>query len=164
MDFDEALARALPADARAAWAAWLADPVTRERVTWRVGELSPEDYYAQLAEADVVLVPYDPAGFRGWISAVFVEACAAGRPVVVPRASWMGERVAAGDAAGEAFDAWTAEDVAAASLRALDGHPALAARARALAPTWQREHGVATLLDGVLAWAGGGARAAAGAR
>lgn len=164
MGFDAALARALPPDARAAWAAWLAEPVTRNRVTWCVGELSPEDYYAQLAEADVVLVPYDPVGFRGSISAVFIEACAAGRPVVVPRASWMGERVGAGEAAGEAFDAWTAEDVAAASLRALDAYPALAARARALAPTWHREHGVATLLDGVLAWAGGGPRAASSAR
>jgi glycosyltransferase involved in cell wall biosynthesis len=164
MTFDEALGRALPPAARAEWAAWLAEPVTRERVAWRVGELSPDEYYAQLAEADVVLVPYDPVGFRGWISAVFIEACAAGRPVVVPRESWMGERVLSGDAAGAVFDAWTAEEIAAATLRALDAYPELAARARARAEAWQRDHGIARLLDGVLAWAGGEPLAAAGAR
>jgi hypothetical protein len=53
------------------------------------GPLCPEDYYRMVAEADVVLCPYDPAAYNRRSSGTLTEAIAAGAPTVVPAGTWL---------------------------------------------------------------------------
>jgi glycosyltransferase involved in cell wall biosynthesis len=56
--------------------------------------LGDEDYFAQFAAADVLLVPYHLDHYAMRTSGVFCEARAAGKPVIATRGSWAGDRVA----------------------------------------------------------------------
>lgn len=71
----------------------------------RLGQYSPrhvelinqpmtfEDYYDRLAEADVVVIPYDAQRYQARSSGVLIEAMAAGKPVVTSAGSWMATQV-----------------------------------------------------------------------
>lgn len=56
--------------------------------------LSPERYDAELAAADVVLVPYWREIYLARTSGVFLEAAAAGKPVIATRNTWMSDELA----------------------------------------------------------------------
>jgi glycosyltransferase involved in cell wall biosynthesis len=56
-----------------------------ERVDVHQNVLSPDEYLGRLAEADLLLLPYDPAVYRTRGSGVFSDARALGRPVVASR-------------------------------------------------------------------------------
>jgi glycosyltransferase involved in cell wall biosynthesis len=47
------------------------------------------EYYQMLADADVVLIPYVQSIYLSNTSGIFVEAVAAGKPVVVTEGTWM---------------------------------------------------------------------------
>jgi glycosyltransferase involved in cell wall biosynthesis len=51
--------------------------------------LTPEEYYSALVNSDVVFAYYSPTHYRSRSSGVFVEALAAGKPVIVSAGSWM---------------------------------------------------------------------------
>ncbi len=55
--------------------------------------MSADDYYQLLAEADALILPYDPHSYRFRTSGVLTEALAAGKPVIVPQNSWLGKQV-----------------------------------------------------------------------
>ncbi|MDJ0843117.1 glycosyltransferase [Crocosphaera sp.] len=55
--------------------------------------MSADDYYQILAEADALILPYDPNSYRFRTSGVLTEALAAGKPVIVPQNSWLGKQV-----------------------------------------------------------------------
>lgn len=55
--------------------------------------MSADDYYQLLAEADALILPYDPNSYRFRTSGVLTEALAAGKPVIVPQSSWLGKQV-----------------------------------------------------------------------
>ncbi|MGK7940281.1 MAG: glycosyltransferase [Crocosphaera sp.] len=55
--------------------------------------MSADDYYQLLAEADALILPYDPHSYRFRTSGVLTEALAAGKPVIVPQNSWLGNQV-----------------------------------------------------------------------
>ncbi|MGK7881570.1 MAG: glycosyltransferase, partial [Crocosphaera sp.] len=55
--------------------------------------MSADDYYQILAEADVLILPYDSNSYRFRTSGVLTEALAAGKPVIVPENSWLGKQV-----------------------------------------------------------------------
>ena len=54
--------------------------------------LDPDEYYRLLASADVVVLPYNAQNYQR-TSGVLTEALAAGKPVVVPKGSWLAEQV-----------------------------------------------------------------------
>ena len=54
--------------------------------------MSPDDYYQLLALADIVILPYNPQNYQR-TSGVLTEALAAGKPVVVPKGSWLARQV-----------------------------------------------------------------------
>ncbi|XHU96905.1 MAG: glycosyltransferase [cyanobacterium endosymbiont of Rhopalodia gibba] len=56
-------------------------------------EMSPDDYYQLLGEADLLILPYDADSYRFRSSGVLTEALAAGKPVVVPTNSWLAKQV-----------------------------------------------------------------------
>lgn len=61
--------------------------------------LDSEEYYGLLADADVVLIPYSSVDYKARSSGVFVEAMAAGKPVITTRGSWMASMMAPGGGA-----------------------------------------------------------------
>lgn len=58
-----------------------ATPGSRVRLV--EGALSPDDYYALLGQADIVLLPYAPTFYGVGSSGVFTEAASAGKVIVV---------------------------------------------------------------------------------
>jgi glycosyltransferase involved in cell wall biosynthesis len=86
--------------------------------------LSAQEYDELLQSADAVVLPYDPAAYFARTSAIFSEAVAAGRLVVVPAGTWMQEQLAEIGGGGIAFSPYEADalaralaDVAEAPLR-----------------------------------------------
>jgi hypothetical protein len=126
------------------------------------GPLDQATYRSLLASCDLLLLPYDRLCYRQRTSGIFVEAAFTGRPVVVPAETWMGREVAAGTAAGIAYEGDDAAAIAQAVIRASHTLDALAARAKERAADWQRT----MTLDAFLDWlesaiadqAGGGKR------
>jgi glycosyltransferase involved in cell wall biosynthesis len=55
--------------------------------------LSPEQYAGQLSAADVVLVPYWRDIYSARTSGIFLEAVAAGKPVIATRDTWMSDEL-----------------------------------------------------------------------
>jgi glycosyltransferase involved in cell wall biosynthesis len=51
--------------------------------------LAPEAYYAVLAKADIVVLPYDPQTYARRSSGVLNEAIAAGKVAVAPEGTWL---------------------------------------------------------------------------
>lgn len=94
--------------------------------------LSGDGYYALLAEADAVLIPYDARRYAQRSSGILVEAAAAGKPVIVTSGSWMATQV--GRAAGIVIDA--AENLADGLRTLAREFETLSAEARAAQATW----------------------------
>ena len=63
-------------------------------------ELKIEEYANAMKSADLALFPYDVIPYRQRTSAVFAEAVAYGKPVVVPGGTWLAQEVEEGRAAG----------------------------------------------------------------
>ena len=102
------------------------------------GPLDFAVYRSFLAQCDLVLLPYERKSYRTRASGPFIEACVMGRPAVVPAGTWMGDQVAAGRAAGLAYEGDDPATIAAEVMRAAASLPDLAALAREHAPAWQR--------------------------
>jgi hypothetical protein len=115
------------------------------------GPLDQATYRSLLASCDILLFPYDRLRYRQRLSGIFVEAAFTGRPVVVPADTLMGRQLAAGDAAGVAYDGDDAASIAQAVMRAADTLPALAALAKQQAAHWQQT----MTLDAFLDWLSG---------
>lgn len=62
--------------------------------------LAPADYNCLLGSADLVLLPYDAGTYKGRTSGPFMEALCAGKPVVIPKGTWMQHVLADSDAGG----------------------------------------------------------------
>jgi glycosyltransferase involved in cell wall biosynthesis len=64
-----------------------------DNVTMLLRSLSPADYAATLAAADVVLVPYWREIYKARTSGVFLEAIAAGKIAIATRDTWMSDEL-----------------------------------------------------------------------
>jgi glycosyltransferase involved in cell wall biosynthesis len=102
------------------------------RVKARTDVLSAEDYLARLAEADLVLQPYDPLVYRTRGSGVFAEALKLGIPVVATKGCAFAQQ-AIGQGRAMGIDRFDAQSVADAVLAAAGQLDALSARATAFA-------------------------------
>jgi glycosyltransferase involved in cell wall biosynthesis len=99
-----------------------------ERVSVRRDRLAPSEYLAWLAEADLVLLPYDPEVYRWRGSGVFTDAQRAGTPVVAPKECAFAQQ-AFDDGWGVAMEDYDGKGLGAAVLKALDRLDSLRARA-----------------------------------
>ena len=103
------------------------------------GDLTMEAYYDFLGDIDLLLLPYGGRASQAG-SGVYFEALACGKPMVVPRNSFMHrhqERLGGGFVT---FDTMDESSIAAAVVVAIDAFPELQARAMKVGPAWQREH------------------------
>jgi glycosyltransferase involved in cell wall biosynthesis len=99
-----------------------------ERVDVHQNVLTPAEYLARLAEADLLLLPYDPAVYRTRGSGVFSDARALGRPVVASRGCAFAEPAFA-EGWGMEIKEYNGLATGLAVLEALDRLPELAASA-----------------------------------
>lgn len=121
----------------------------RQRLTGRPcvdllnGPFSQSDYAALLADADVVILPYDAEAYRSRSSGIFVEALANGAPVVVTAGTWMAQQLHALEAEG-----WTvgrivqpnAEDMAEGLRQVIEQLDKYRTSAAGLASSWTARH------------------------
>ncbi len=99
-----------------------------------LAEQDTADYLANFSRCTVVLLAYEPQAYRNITSGVFVEAASFGKPVVVPRGTWMEQQIIAGCGVGTIFEEPKTESIVAALLEALTASQSLGAAARSLAP------------------------------
>jgi glycosyltransferase involved in cell wall biosynthesis len=118
------------------------------RVAVRQDVLSDRDYASLLAEADLLLMPYDPAVYRTRGSGVFTDARKIGLPVVATGGcAFAGPAFAEGW--GVAIAEYSAPGVAAGVLTALDRLDDLSRRAARVAE--RQPDGITPILRGIVA-------------
>jgi glycosyltransferase involved in cell wall biosynthesis len=107
------------------------------------GALSPGDYFALLAEADIVLLPYTPTFYGVGSSGVFTEAASLGKVIVVSP-----KTVPSRQGAEYGLGVVTATQWTPGAIRDL---PALKAKGAAAAPRFRSEQCAEVLWNRVLA-------------
>ena len=116
-------------------------------VTVRQDVLTPDEYLAMLAEADLLLLPYAPDIYHARGSGIFTEARTIGIPVVATRECGFAQPAFA-EGWGVAMETYDSRGLASAISRALDRLDDLTARAAASAP--RAQDGLGSLLEGVV--------------
>jgi glycosyltransferase involved in cell wall biosynthesis len=118
--------------------------------------ISPEqdvaEYFANLTRCSLVWLAYEAQPYKALTSGVFTEAASLGKPVVVPRDTWMAEKIAEGYGVGVLFGDPTARTVAAALLDAVRGSDQLGAAARAIAPRLGEATGCRRFIEDMIAF------------
>lgn len=99
-----------------------------QRVEVRQGVLTSGEYLARLAEADLLLLPYDPDVYRWRGSGVFTDAHHVGLPIVAPKECAFA-RPAFDDGWGVAMKEYDGTGLGIAVLEALDRLAPLSAKA-----------------------------------
>jgi glycosyltransferase involved in cell wall biosynthesis len=117
------------------------------------GQLSQEQYRSELAEIDVILLPYDPHNFGLRGSGVFTEAVSCGHLVVASKGTWAGQSIENGEAIGETFEPYDAQALAAAILRVGNDFRARQDEARKVAQAWASRNSAEEYVDKLLALA-----------
>ena len=115
------------------------------------GFLDERAYYELIADADVVLLPYQDAVYVTGSSAVFEEALYFGRPVVVPPETLMASELAAYPDAGRVAGDRSTGAFANALLDVISEYPRFDAGAMRAGGAWRQRSGMdrfaRTLLD-----------------
>jgi len=111
------------------------------------GALDRASYRAMLAEADLLLFPYDRIPYRQRNSDVLIEAGLLGLPVVVPSETWLSDQVNSGSVAGIVFEGDDAASMAEALGRCVNELPTLRKEARARAVYWRENQGIEPFLN-----------------
>ncbi len=114
------------------------------------GPLSRQDYFRQMVNSDLLLMPYTAAKYAMRASGIFTEGVSCGVPAVVPAGTWLSDRLNEGAGAGEIFARTEPGEIAAAAARALARLPQLRAQARAAMAGWRKRHSVEAYVDHVL--------------
>lgn len=114
-------------------------------------EQSIADYLANLKRSSLVWLAYEAQPYKALTSGVFTEAASLGKPVVVPRDTWMAEKIAEGYGVGVLFGDSTARTVAGVLLDAVRSSDQLGAAARAIAPRLGEETGCRRFIEDMIA-------------
>ncbi len=106
------------------------------------GPLHPDEYYALVSGADVLLCPYDPVTYQCRSSGTMTEAAAAGIPTVVPADTWLERQQPAGT--GTRF--FDLSSFVSAVKDVVGRYGEFRAAARAHRDAWRRVHNPAALI------------------
>lgn len=96
--------------------------------------LAAPEYWAVLARASALLLPYRPGPYRDRVSRVAIEAACLGRPILYSPGTWTEDLVRGGAAAGLPLPEISLDGLMRGLRCLLDALPELSAQARALAP------------------------------
>jgi len=115
------------------------------------GIMSSEDYYREMNDVDVLLLPYDPSVYGSRGSAIYTESVAAGRPVVATAKTSIGQSILHGDAEGETFELYTSIGFANAIQKLLARFADCKVRAMQRASAFAQRHSGDSYVDVLLA-------------
>ena len=115
-------------------------------VTLITEPLSPESYYRLLADADIVVLPYDAKAYAARSSGVLAEALSAGKVVVATNETWLAEQL---DQTRARLCSSPAELCKAVAC-AIDNFDALSTAAVEYSAIWRECHAPAKLVSMVL--------------
>jgi glycosyltransferase involved in cell wall biosynthesis len=115
------------------------------------GVMSSDDYYREMNEVDVLLLPYDPSVYGSRGSAIYTESVAAGRPVVATAMTSIGQSILHGDAEGETFETYTSAGFAAAIQGLVSRFAECKSRAMQRAAAFAQRHSGDSYVDVLLA-------------
>ncbi|TCR70038.1 glycosyltransferase [Bosea sp. BK604] len=101
-----------------------------------VNPLSVSDFNALLAQADIVIFPYDAEKYRRRSSGILVQALAAGKPVVVPAQTWLADSAPP----GAAVQFSTSDEFNRAVAIAIESYASLSDVAQRQAQIWRDFH------------------------
>ncbi|MCA0341571.1 MAG: glycosyltransferase, partial [Proteobacteria bacterium] len=119
------------------------------------GPLDESKFYALLADAHAVLLPYDPFTWAKRSSQILAQSAALGRPVIVMRGSFLDYECQAAGIVGVTAEAFTAEALADAICRFVKDRERLVAEAWAACPEQRRRHSVGAFMDRLVEFAEG---------
>jgi glycosyltransferase involved in cell wall biosynthesis len=114
------------------------------------GVLPSDDYIAETNKVDAVLLPYDPIRFGMRGSGVFTESVSAGRPIVASEGTFAADSIRIGEAQGEIFAPYNAQELANAIARILPRIPQIHAGAAARAEIFASTHNGEAYVDALL--------------
>jgi glycosyltransferase involved in cell wall biosynthesis len=115
-------------------------------VTLHEGPLSSQDYYGLLERAGIVVLPYSTETYHSQTSGVFSEAVAHGKPVVVPRGTWMARQLK-DHAAGVTFIPKDLQSLHESVVEAIGRYRELGDLAVQRAARWRQRHSAPAYLD-----------------
>jgi glycosyltransferase involved in cell wall biosynthesis len=118
-------------------------------VTLHERELTSSEYYELLHRADIVLLPYTVENYHTQTSGIFAEALAAGKPVIVPRGTWMARELKR-NGAGTTFLPGDRRSLYEACVDAVEHFQPLQRDALRASAGWQQQHSPAKYLQLVM--------------
>ncbi|HEX3726051.1 MAG TPA: glycosyltransferase [Pirellulales bacterium] len=118
----------------------------RPGITVHDGPMGTDGYYGLLDRADIVVLPYTTETYHSQTSGVFSEAVAHGKPVVVPRGTWMARQLKK-HAVGVTFIPEDPQSLHEAVVDAIDRYHELSDCAARRAVMWSSRHCVPAYLD-----------------
>jgi glycosyltransferase involved in cell wall biosynthesis len=110
-------------------------------------ELEIEEYANAMRSADLAIFPYEVIPYRQRTSAVFGEAVAYGKPVVVPAGTWLAEQVEEGQAAGIICEDLTPEGYAKGIAACIANLRQLTSKAQSLSTLWRESVSMTRFTD-----------------
>lgn len=109
-------------------------------------ELSNQEYDALLERAGIVLLPYSLCYYHAQTSGIFGEAVARGKPVIVPRGTWMAKQLKT-QGAGLTFLPGDGQSFYEAVCEAIATYPELKSKAERQAEAWSKHHCPGTFFE-----------------
>lgn len=118
---------------------WVRSELRRLPVSLYEEEFSAADYQHALARSSLVLLPYSHVGYYAETSGILADAISRGKPVVVPRGTWLAGQIK-DRGVGQTFvpgDRLSLADAVAAAMDQIDEHTRAA---QDLAGEWLLQH------------------------
>jgi hypothetical protein len=103
-------------------------------------EQTTEEYFQDMAQADIVALLYQSKPYQILTSGVAAEAAAYAKPIVGPAGSWIAEQIETGRAIGHVFGRPSVRSIASTLLKALADLPRLQTAALTIAETTRSAH------------------------
>lgn len=102
--------------------------------------LSSRQYYEILYRADIVVLPYTTEYYHSQTSGIFCEALAYGKPVIIPRGTWMAKQL--NGFGGITFLPGDRQSLLEAFLKAFTHYEELRRDALSKVATWNHQHSI----------------------
>jgi len=121
----------------------------RAGVTLHETELTSADYYALLDRAGIILLPYTLDHYHAQTSGIFAEAMARGKPVIVPRGTWMADQLRT-YGAGVTFLPGDRQSLLEAVQSAVESYEPLERQARHRCRAWAAQHNARAFVEAIV--------------
>jgi glycosyltransferase involved in cell wall biosynthesis len=112
--------------------------------------MSQDDYQTAMKRANLVLLPYLPAGYVLQTSGIFSEAMAMGKVSIIPDGTWMADMARIHGGGAVMFQEFEASAIAGAVCMALQRLPELAREMGNISSRWRESMGMKAFFQRIL--------------